>query len=99
VYLLDQGRRTLYARRVAGGMIHFSSRALASIAKNSSITDPALNSATICGEFHPMKSLRHTFASRLVMSGVNLKTVQELMGHKTIAMTARYAHLAPTHKL
>ena len=29
------------------------------------------------------------------MEGVNLKTVQELMGHKTIAMTSRYAHLAP----
>jgi site-specific recombinase XerD len=41
----------------------------------------------------------HTFASRLVMAGVDLKTVQELMGHKTIVMTARYAHLAPTHKL
>jgi hypothetical protein len=34
-----------------------------------------------------------------VMAGVDLKTVQELMGHKTIAMTARFAHLAPTHKL
>jgi site-specific recombinase XerC len=35
----------------------------------------------------------------LVMAGVDLKTVQELMGHKTIAMTARYAHLSPEHKL
>jgi integrase len=42
--------------------------------------------------------LRHTFASRLVMAGVDLPTVQALMGHKTIAMTLRYTHLAPDHK-
>lgn len=41
--------------------------------------------------------LRHTFCSRLVMAGVNLKVVQELAGHKSITMTARYAHLAPQH--
>jgi Phage integrase family len=33
------------------------------------------------------------------MSGVDLRTVQELMGHKTIQMTVRYAHLAPEHRL
>ena len=43
--------------------------------------------------------LRHTFASRLIMAGVDLRTVAELMGHKTIQMTMRYAHLAPAHKL
>jgi len=36
---------------------------------------------------------RHTFCSRLAMRGVNLKVIQTLAGHKTIAMTARYAHL------
>jgi integrase len=41
---------------------------------------------------------RHTFASRLVMAGVNLTTVGELMGHKGHQMTLRYAHLAPEHK-
>lgn len=40
-------------------------------------------------------SLRHTFASWLVQEGVPLYTVQKLMGHKTVLMTQRYAHLAP----
>jgi site-specific recombinase XerD len=43
--------------------------------------------------------LRHIFASRLTMAGVDLRTVAELMGHKTIQMTMRYAHLAPAHQL
>ena len=42
--------------------------------------------------------LRHTFASQVIMKGGSLKDVQELLGHKTMAMTLRYAHLTQEHK-
>lgn len=37
---------------------------------------------------------RHTFASRLVQRGITLQVVQQLLGHTTLAMSMRYAHLA-----
>ncbi|HJX14803.1 MAG TPA: tyrosine-type recombinase/integrase [Candidatus Deferrimicrobiaceae bacterium] len=41
---------------------------------------------------------RHTAASHMAMAGVPLKTVGEILGHKTAATTERYSHLTPEHK-
>ena len=49
-------------------------------------------------DFH-FHDLRHTFASPLVMARVDITTVKELLGHKTLTMTLRYSHLAPSHKV
>ena len=39
--------------------------------------------------------LRHSFASQMVMNGINLPTVKDLMGHVDITQTMQYSHLAP----
>jgi site-specific recombinase XerD len=43
--------------------------------------------------------LRYTTASKLVMTGVDLRTVAEILGHRTLQMVTRYAHLAPEHQV
>ena len=44
-------------------------------------------------------TLRHTFATRLVENGVDLRTVQELGGWATLSLIQRYAHVSPTRKM
>lgn len=44
-------------------------------------------------------ALRHTFASHFMINGGNILTLQKILGHSTLAMTIRYAHLAPDHLL
>jgi len=55
---------------------------------------PLLKDLGIDGNVH---TFRHTFASHLVMSRVDLATVGQLLGHKDISTTMIYAHLAPEH--
>lgn len=58
--------------------------------------DSALKKAGI--EDFTFHDLRHTFASHMVMSGVDINTLREILGHSSITMTQRYAHLAPSFK-
>jgi len=59
------------------------------------IFEPTLRKAGI--QDASWHTLRHTTASRLVMAGVPLATVKEILGHRSIQTTMRYAHLAPSH--
>jgi integrase len=57
--------------------------------------DPAVEGAKVPG--YTWHKNRHTFASRLAMAGVDIRTIAQLMGHGTIQMSMRYAHLSPDH--
>ena len=65
-------------------------RAIARLGLNNGITDTRHKIT-----FH---SIRHTFASWLALQGETILTIKELLGHKTLAMTVRYAHLMPEQK-
>src|SRR5262249_11981134 len=60
-------------------------------------TVPAALSAARIEDFR-FHDLRHTFASRLAMEGVDLLAIQELGGWKDLSMVRRYSHLSPSHR-
>ena len=41
--------------------------------------------------------IRHTYASHLIMRGVDIRSIQKLLGHRDITMTMRYSHLSDAH--
>ena len=85
---------TMQAKHARGPWVfHDHGRRYGSVKKSfaTAVSDAGLSDF----RFH---DLRHTFASNLVMAGVDLRTVQDLLGHKSLAMTMRYAHLADSHR-
>ena len=52
---------------------------------------------TVALEDFRFHDLRHTCASYLAMSGATLAEISEVLGHKTLAMVKRYAHLSDSH--
>jgi site-specific recombinase XerD len=85
----------LHEEETKDGGVFPSSRYKASIRDPKKWWLAALEAAKV-KEFR-WHDLRHTFISRLVMAGVDLRTVQELSGHQDLNMLSRYAHLAPAH--
>jgi integrase len=68
---------------------HTFSRVVSSLGLNDGVTDRRMKVV-----FH---SLRHSCASHLAMNGADMSTIQAVLGHKTLAMAQRYAHLTDEH--
>ncbi len=88
--------RVLFARTGGTGPIFQASRGSAALQGPKHWFEDALLTAKV--KDFTWHCLRHTFASRLVMAGVDLSTTAALMGHKSTLMTTRYAHLSSRHK-
>lgn len=89
----EDATELVFAAR-GGGVSHAASatfvRVVAEWGFNDGITDPRQKVV-----FH---TLRHTFGSWAAQRGVPMYVIAELMGHKTLEITKRYAHLAPDQK-
>lgn len=82
-----QPRSSTFVFQGRGGQRDNCRKAFASALKRAGLKDVT---------FH---TLRHTFASQAVMNGMDLRTLQEILGHSKLDMVMRYAHLAESHKV
>ena len=78
-------------------LFRFKSPNPGTIFADDSMGDPTQAKEAGVKDLTSIHAMRHTFASQLVMNGVDLPTVQRLMGHTDIQTTMIYAHLAPDH--
>ena len=85
--------RTVYQRGEKTGRVFQSGKTGKPLANSRHWFDDALGKANIT-DFH-WHDLRHDFASKLRMKGAKLEDIGELLGHKSLTMTKRYAHLGP----
>jgi integrase len=80
----------------AAGLVFPNTEANRDLRWAKKVVPAALRAANI--EDFRFHDLRHTFASRLAMEGVDLLTIKELGGWKSLSMVQRYAHLSPSHR-
>jgi integrase len=91
----QQDRHAVHSPEAASSDLVFPSSAGGPLDNVQTAWEGVLKAAGITAfRFH---DLRHTFASWLVQAGVDLNQVRELLGHASLTMTLRYAHLAPEH--
>ena len=86
--------KTLYKVTGPSGPVFLNSKQTPMLAHREWF-DPAVAEAGV--KDYTWHKNRHTFASRLAMAGVDIRTIAQLMGHSTIQMSMRYAHLSPDH--
>lgn len=91
--VLDALRERRAVRRIGVDQVFGSERGLATFPRNA--WEQALREAGVA-DFH-FHDIRHTFASYMAMSGATLAELAEALGHKTLAMVKRYAHLSEAH--
>jgi integrase len=85
--------KAVFERGSGRGRVFRSSKTGEALENSRHWFDDAVANANL-KNFH-WHDLRHTFASRLRMKGAPLEDIAELLGHKSMTMTRRYAHLGP----